>query len=71
MGFRFILGGLRNFQVVQYWRSFEHPHGYARSRDGEHLPAWADFNRRIAKSDVVGIWHETFLVGAGEYEAVY
>lgn len=71
LGFRFGLAGPRNFQVVQYWRSFEHLHAYARSRDGEHFPAWIDFNRRIGKSGAVGIWHETFLVRAGEYEAVY
>lgn len=71
LGFRFVLGGLRNFQVVQYWRSFEHLHAYARTRDGEHFPAWVDFNRRIGKSGAVGIWHETFLVRESEYEAVY
>lgn len=58
--------------IVQYWRSFEALEDYARSKEREHLPAWADFNRRIGKSrDDVGIWHETYLVREGEYEAVY
>lgn len=70
LGFRSRWGG-RNFEVIQYWRSFEKLHAYARSQDAEHLPAWADFNRRIADNGTVGIWHETYLVKEGEYEAVY
>jgi hypothetical protein len=57
--------------MVQYWRSFDHLHDYARQRNAEHLPAWADFNRKIASNGDVGIWHETYLVKAGQYEAVY
>jgi hypothetical protein len=29
------------------------------------------FNRAARGSDVVDIWHETYLVRAGEYETVY
>ena len=58
--------------IVQYWRSFEALEQYARSKQREHLPAWADFNHRLGKSrGDVGIWHETYLVREGEYEAVY
>lgn len=57
--------------VIQYWRSFEHLDAYARSSDAAHLPAWVAFNRRTAGSSDVGVWHETYLVRAGEYEAVY
>jgi hypothetical protein len=58
--------------IVQYWRSFDHLERYARSHDHEHWPAWVAFNRqvRIASGDV-GIWHETYMVKAGEYEAAY
>lgn len=70
MGFRTRWGG-RNIEVIQYWRSFEQLHAYARDRDGEHLPAWADFNRRVADNGSVGIWHETYLVSAHQYETVY
>lgn len=58
--------------IVQYWRSFDHLEAYARSHDGEHWPAWLAFNRkvRIASGDV-GIWHETYMVRAGEFECVY
>ena len=58
--------------IVQYWRSFDHLEAYARARDRHHWPAWTAFNRRMknARGDV-GIWHETYCVRAGEYEAVY
>ena len=70
LGFRTRWGG-RNIEVIQYWRSFEKLHAYARNRDAEHLPAWANFNRQIAGNGSVGIWHETYLVKEGQYEAVY
>ena len=58
--------------IVQYWRSFEHLETYARSRDALHWPAWVAFSKRMAKSrGDVGIWHETYLVRAQEYEAIY
>lgn len=63
--------GLRSTIMVQYWRSFDHLHDYARLKDAEHLPAWAEFNRRIGTNGDIGIWHETYLVRAGEYEAIY
>jgi hypothetical protein len=57
---------------VQYWRSFEHLEAYARSHDHHHWPAWVAFNQRMGKSrGDVGIWHETYLVRAGQYEAIY
>jgi hypothetical protein len=57
--------------IVQYWRSFEHLERYARSSDQLHWPAWVAFNKRMADSRDVGIWHETYLVRANEYEAIY
>jgi hypothetical protein len=58
--------------IVQYWRSFEHLEAYARSKDSQHWPAWVAFNQRFGKSrGDVGIWHETYLVSAGRYEAIY
>ncbi|WP_158823445.1 DUF4188 domain-containing protein [Granulicella sp. S156] len=61
----------RTLMVVQYWRSFEHLHAYAHARDKEHLPAWAEFNRRIGGNGALGIFHESYLVPAGGYECVY
>lgn len=63
---------LRPLLMVQYWRSFDHLERYARAKDGGHWPAWIAFNKRIRghRGDV-GIWHETYRVAAGQYEAVY
>ena len=58
--------------LVQDWRSFEALEAYARSANGKHWPAWVAFNKRMGRSrGDVGIWHETYRVAAGEYEAVY
>jgi hypothetical protein len=70
LGFNLHLG-IRNQLVVQYWRSFDHLDAYARNQDAAHLPAWVDFNRKTGSNGDVGIWHETFVVKAGEYEAIY
>jgi hypothetical protein len=58
--------------IVQYWRSFEHLEAYARNHDQKHWPAWDAFNKRSGNSrGDVGLWHETYRVHAGEYEAIY
>jgi hypothetical protein len=63
--------GGRTSVMVQYWESFDALERYARERDNAHLPAWREFNRRIASGGDVGIWHETYLVNPGQYECVY
>jgi Domain of unknown function (DUF4188) len=63
--------GLRNVLVVQYWRSFDALQAYATAHDKAHLPAWQAFNRNISSNNDVGIWHETYLVRAGEHESLY
>lgn len=57
--------------MVQYWRSLDQLIAYARSRDQEHYPYWVKFNKRIGSNGDIGIWHETYLVRAGAYEAIY
>lgn len=58
--------------TVQYWRSFDHLEAYAKSREHAHLPAWSKFNKAVKNSrGDVGIWHETYLVRAGDYETLY
>jgi fumigallin biosynthesis monooxygenase-like protein len=57
--------------IVQYWRSFEHLEAFARDKDDPHLEIWRQYWRRVGRSERTGIWHETYLVRAGEYEAVY
>jgi hypothetical protein len=56
--------------IVQYLRSFEHLEAFARDQDDPHLEASRNYWSRVGKSDRTGIWHETFLVRAGEWEAV-
>ena len=63
-----MFGGLA---VVEYWRSFEHLERYARNPDAHHLPSWREFNKRIRDSGDIGIWHETYKVRAGDFEAIY
>ena len=64
--------GLSMSSMTQYWRSFDHLEAYARSESAEHWPAWVAFNRALkGRRGDVGIWHETYLVRAGDYEAVY
>jgi hypothetical protein len=63
--------GFPNLMVVQYWRSFEHLEAYARNQTAAHLPAWQAFNKMVGSNGDVGIWHETYLVQPGRYEAIY
>lgn len=65
------LGWLGGPFVSQHWRSFEQLDAYARDKERLHLPAWKEWNRSARASNAVGIWHETYKVHAGEYEAVY
>jgi hypothetical protein len=72
LGYRLLLGGPRLLYVVQYWESADRLLAYASAPDGEHRPAWADFNRRVRQGrGKVGFWHETYVVPAGSYESVY
>jgi hypothetical protein len=57
--------------IVQYWRSFDHLEAFARDQDDPHMRAWRNYWRRVGKDPRSGIWHETYLVRAGEFEAVY
>ena len=61
----------RGIALVQYWRSFEHLEHFARDPKLTHLNAWKQFNKAVGGDGSVGIWHETYLVRAGEYESVY
>jgi hypothetical protein len=60
--------GLAN---VQYWRSFADLEAFAKDKDDPHLDAWRKFWKRVGSTDRTGIWHETYLVRDGEYEAIY
>jgi hypothetical protein len=58
--------------IVQYWRSFEHLEAWSRDPDDIHAQVWRDLYRAgFLEDGSAGIWHETFRVRAGEYEAIY
>lgn len=57
--------------TIQYWRSFEHLERFAKDTDDPHLDVWRSYWKRLGRSPRTGVWHETFLVRAGEYEAIY
>lgn len=60
------------FQFIQYWNSVEQLIAYAHARDSQHWPSWTAFNQKVGYTGGgVDIWHETFLVKAGAYEAIY
>ena len=57
--------------IVQYWRSFDHLEAFANDTSDPHTAAWRNYWKRVGTSARTGIWHETYLVRAGDYEAVY
>jgi Domain of unknown function (DUF4188) len=61
----------RGVALVQYWRSFEDLERFARDPGLTHLDAWKAFNRAIGADGSVGIWHETYVVQAHQYECIY
>ncbi|MFC7391432.1 DUF4188 domain-containing protein [Scopulibacillus cellulosilyticus] len=60
---------LRTITMVQYWRSFEDLKAYAKGP--KHLTAWGNFYKKVGKTNAVGIYHETYIVQAGNYESIY
>lgn len=57
--------------TVTYWRSFEDLDAFAFRRDDPHVDPARRFNQEIGADGSMGIWHETYLVRAGEYEVIY
>lgn len=61
----------RTFLVLQYWSSPEALGAFARDGALSHAPAWAAFNRAVAGTGDVGIFHETYVVDASRIETRY
>jgi hypothetical protein len=61
----------RGAALVQYWRSFEQLEHFARDPSLNHLEPWKRFNKAVGAGGSVGIWHETYVVQANQYECVY
>ncbi len=60
----------RVVMVVQYWESAEKLEAYAKDALHSHLPAWRDFNAKARKSDSVGVFHETYIIGTHNHENI-
>lgn len=63
--------GIRNFENVLYWNSFEDLRSWAFDPDASHAPTMKGTMDRMAASDDVGIWHELYLIDDASYETVY
>ncbi|MFF3503026.1 DUF4188 domain-containing protein [Streptomyces sp. NPDC003247] len=64
----------RTYYVVQYWESKEKLYAYASAPDAFHHAVWTKVNRMERDGKLgghVGIWHETYVVPEGSYEAIY
>ena len=64
----------RTYYVVQYWESKDKLYAYAAAPDAFHHRVWGLINRKERAGGVrghVGIWHETYVVPEGSYEAIY
>ena len=57
--------------TVQYWRSFEHLEAFAQRQGRSTSRGVAQVLEAGRQVGRTGIWHETFLVKAGQYEAIY
>ena len=63
--------GPRGPLLVQYWRSVADLERFATDGSLPHQPAWRAYNKKVASDGDVGVWHETYIVTDGGYEAVY
>ena len=63
--------GPRGPLLVQYWRSVADLERFAKDGTLPHQRAWRAFNKKVGASGDVGVWHETYIVTDGSYEAVY
>ncbi|MBD2892457.1 DUF4188 domain-containing protein [Actinomadura nitritigenes] len=69
LGYRVLRVGRRETVALQYWRTFDDLMAFA---DGAtHRRAWRDFYALATDGAAVGLWHETYVVPAGRYEAIY
>jgi hypothetical protein len=70
LGFR-TLPTWRGITLIQYWESVEKLQAFANDTGRTHRPAWVEYFRNSFKSGAVGIWHETYVVPAGNTETIY
>ena len=57
---------------MMYWRSYEHMHDWALNKTATHIPGWRMSNKLMKEHpDVMGFWHESYVVQAYQYESFY
>jgi hypothetical protein len=56
---------------VQYWRDYESLQKWTHKRMSIHVKTMLEYMKTDQFEGVNGIWHETYKVRDGEYEAVY
>ena len=61
----------RGITMIQYWESIEKLQSFANDTDRTHRPAWLEYFKQSYKGGAVGIWHETYVVPAGNTETTY
>lgn len=69
LGYHSWLG--RTTILVSYWRDAEDLTRFASDPDAPHAPAWRSFNRSVAATRHVGVWHETYSATAQNSESIY
>ncbi|NWF68636.1 MAG: DUF4188 domain-containing protein [Chloroflexi bacterium] len=57
--------------LQSYWRSFDDLEHFARAKNQPHLQAWTRYMQHTMKHGHMAIWHETYHIEPGKFEAVY
>lgn len=56
--------------IIMYWRSYEHMHDWALSKDATHVEGWRMLNQLMqTHPNLLGFWHESYVVS--QYESFY
>jgi len=73
--------GLLNFEYwfafrrqlfLMYWRSYEHMHDWVLNKTTSHIPGWKVLNQLMKDHpDIIGLWHESYVVHKYQYESFY
>jgi len=61
----------RTTLMLSYWKDPQSLQTFAADQESPHLEPWRRFMRQVAKTDAVGVWHETYVVPAGHSEVIY
>ncbi|WP_026556726.1 DUF4188 domain-containing protein [Arthrobacter sp. 35W] len=61
----------RTTVLLSYWKSPEHLRAFAADPNAPHAAPWRAFMKEVGASGDVGVWHETYVVRAGDRECIY